>query len=187
MTPEQLFGNWGNLFELAGAQIAATSEPTHVPGRGTSRTIDFALCSPAAHPWIRAISVDYVVEAAPHRVVRISLSTRSRISTLSRRWPARSRYHACCLLDALACRFCPHGNRAATETSHAFMKISNYVLVVATRGQKIQPVLITLKNGCPLPTLWKASSAAYTISSTRMAWQRLVTSAAERECERCKS
>ena len=74
MTPEQMQANWGNLLELAGATIVATSEPTHVPGKGESRTIDYAVCSSLACPWVRRIAVDLGVEASPHRAVRITVN-----------------------------------------------------------------------------------------------------------------
>ena len=74
MTPEQLQANWGNLLELAGATIVATSEPPHVPSKGESRTIDFAICSSSAYPWDRKIAIDLGVEASPHRAVRITVN-----------------------------------------------------------------------------------------------------------------
>ena len=52
MTPEQMQANWGNLFEPAGKTIVATFEPTHVPGKGESHTIDYAISSSSAYPWV---------------------------------------------------------------------------------------------------------------------------------------
>ena len=75
-SPEMFLKHWGNMLEAADAYVVAPSDTTHRPRNATHRTLDFAICSASAEPWIDNIFVDEGFHASPHRAVRVKLRAR---------------------------------------------------------------------------------------------------------------
>ena len=85
MTPDEFGGLFGYALELANAYIFAPSLPTHYPAEGSAkRTLDFLVCSDAAHHWIDKIFVDQGIAASPHRAVRVQMSADRHNFTVSK-------------------------------------------------------------------------------------------------------
>ena len=71
MPPEQLFATWGNIIELSDGFLFASSEPTHCPTKGISRTLDYVICSSSAEPWNDRATIEKGLMTSPHKALRI--------------------------------------------------------------------------------------------------------------------
>ena len=74
--PEMFLRHWGKLLEAADAYLVAPSQTTNRPRNAAHRTLDFAICSASAEPWIDDIFVDEGFHVSPHRAVRMKLRAR---------------------------------------------------------------------------------------------------------------
>ena len=73
MTPDEVGEGASNLLEKANAYIVATGRPTHHPGSGLPRTLDFVICSSLMRPWIEKVYIDDGINLAPHRAVGVTV------------------------------------------------------------------------------------------------------------------
>ena len=73
MTPEEMTSLFGYALELANAYVFAPRGPTHFSDCGTSRTLDYLICSDTAHQWVDSVQVDQGIKVSPHRAVRVRI------------------------------------------------------------------------------------------------------------------
>ncbi len=67
------FLTWaGLLIQRAGAKVVATTEPTHYPGTGEPKAMDFFIVSERLAPYVKGVRVVSEAPAAPHRVVALT-------------------------------------------------------------------------------------------------------------------
>ncbi len=67
------FLRWaGAMLRKAGGRVVAPEEPTHYPGRGEARVLDFFLVADVVTPFIKGARVLRQVVASPHRAVALA-------------------------------------------------------------------------------------------------------------------
>ncbi len=72
----EAFSQWaGAMLRRAGGHIISPGEPTHYPGRGEAKTLDFFIIADVVAPFIRGAKVLQQVVASPHRAVALSFRT----------------------------------------------------------------------------------------------------------------
>ncbi len=71
--PPDEFLRWaGAMLRKAGGHIVATEEPTHYPGRGVAKVLDFFMVADVVAPFIKGAKVLQQVVASPHRAVALA-------------------------------------------------------------------------------------------------------------------
>ncbi len=71
-SPESFLRWAGSMLRKAGGRVVATEEPTHYPGRGAAKALDFFVIADVLTPFVKNVKVLHQVVASPHRAVALS-------------------------------------------------------------------------------------------------------------------
>ncbi len=71
-SPESFMRWAGSMLRKAGGRVVAPEEPTHYPGRGEARVLDFFVVADVLAPFVKGARVLRQVVASPHRAVALA-------------------------------------------------------------------------------------------------------------------